>query len=73
MAALFAEIGSRITGNRPLFTRESIQILSCHQDIQTNKAVEELNFEARPLTSTVTDTLRWFEAHGVLKDNGAKA
>jgi len=62
-----AEAWSRITGNRPLFTRESIQILACHQRIETQKAVQELGFHARPLSETVNDTLQWFKEAGHLR------
>ena len=66
MAAPFAERWSRWSGQRPLFTRESVQVLSCHQDIQTTKAADVLGFQSRPLTETLTDTIDWFREIGAI-------
>lgn len=64
LVAPFAVLWSRLTGRRPLFTPESIQILECHQSIDTDKAARELGFVARPLEDTIRDSLQWFADNG---------
>ncbi len=56
---------SRWLGIRPLVTSEAIQIVGCHQKIETNKAAVELGFQARPLQETIADTVRWLQDHHV--------
>lgn len=63
MAAPFAENWSRWTQQRPLFTRESVEVLSTHQDIQTMKAKDALDFTARPLTETIQNSVDWLRSH----------
>ena len=52
---------SQFTGRRPLITPESIEIVSRHQKIETNKAERELGFKHRPLQTTISDTIAWFQ------------
>jgi nucleoside-diphosphate-sugar epimerase len=54
---------SRFTGRRPLVTPESIEIVSRHQNIQTDKAEQDLGFQHRPLKTTISDTIAWFQQH----------
>ncbi len=54
---------SRLLGRRPLVTPEAIEIVDCHQNIATNKAASEFNFQTRPLQQTITDTVCWLQNH----------
>jgi dihydroflavonol-4-reductase len=56
---------SRLTGQRPLITPESIQIISRHQKIETDKAEKELGLRPRPLKTTISDTVAWFQQHRI--------
>jgi dihydroflavonol-4-reductase len=70
MVAPFMTLFSRITGKRPLFTSESMQILKCHQKIESTKARDELGFSPRPVRDSVVDTLTWFAGNGYFKKGG---
>ncbi len=52
---------SRLTGIRSLITPEAIQIVECHQHIDTNKADIDLGFQPRPLRETIEDSVQWFQ------------
>lgn len=65
-AAPFAVVWSRLTGGRPLFTPESLEVLRRHQDVDGSRAREELGLEPRPLRATLADTMAWFDAQGWL-------
>ncbi len=54
---------SRLTGHRPLITAESIQIVTCHQRIETAKAAEELGFRPRSIRESVQDSVNWLQDH----------
>jgi dihydroflavonol-4-reductase len=54
---------SRLFGGKPLITPETIQIITCHQKIETNKAAVELGFSPRPLEQTVKDSIHWLLEH----------
>ncbi|MBN2291624.1 MAG: NAD-dependent epimerase/dehydratase family protein [Pirellulales bacterium] len=54
---------SRLNGHRPLFTSESVQIITCHQKITTTKAAEELGFRPRPVRESVLDSINWLQGH----------
>ena len=63
----FLQAWSRMTGNKPLYTRESIEILkTAHTDISSNKAVRELGYHARPFNETLKDTITWFRENHYL-------
>ncbi len=56
---------SRFTGRRPLVTPEAIEIVSRHQNIETDKAEQELGFQHRPLQTTISDSIAWFQQHRI--------
>ena len=61
----FITLYSRLSGTKPLYTSESLTIISeGNRMISNEKARKELNFNPRPLTDTLKDFLTW------LKDNG---
>ena len=57
----FFTLWSRITGNPPLYTSESLSILqNGNRNISHNKATAELGFNPRPLKESLNDTISWF-------------
>jgi dihydroflavonol-4-reductase len=61
----FITLYSRLSGTKPLYTSESLTIISeGNRMISNAKARKELNFNPRPLSETLKDFLTW------LKDNG---
>lgn len=53
-------------GKRPLYTRASIIAVNSNRNISHEKASRELEYNPRPLSETIADTLRWFEGYGKL-------
>ena len=63
----FLKAWARITRNKPLYTRESVEILkTSHSGITSRKAREELGYESRPFQDTLRDTLTWFGENNYL-------
>ena len=64
-----AEIGvpflrgwARMTGSKPLYTKESVEILkSSHKNISSEKAKREFAYSSRPFIETLEDTVSWFK------------
>ncbi len=67
LASPFAELAARVRGRQPLFTRQTLKILRCHQHIASDRAQRELGFEARPLQESIRDSLKTFAELGWLK------
>jgi dihydroflavonol-4-reductase len=66
VGAPFLGAWCKVTGGRPLYTSESLDILGrSHPNIRGDKAVRELGYRARPLEETVRDTWDWFRAAGM--------
>lgn len=66
--APFVETWSKVTGGRPMYTSESLEILrTCNPVIRHDKATAELGYNPRPLRQTIEDTFTWFENAGYLK------
>jgi dihydroflavonol-4-reductase len=66
VGAPFLGAWCKVTGGRPLYTSESLHILTrSHPDIRGDKAVRELGYHARPLEETVRDSWDWFRAAGM--------
>ena len=58
---------AKITGQHPLYTAESIDILKLSsKNISSNKARKELSHNPRPIEETLADTFRWFEENGLM-------
>jgi dihydroflavonol-4-reductase len=64
-SAIFVETGARMTGSDPLYTRESVQILSLAHQISHQRAEQEIGFEVRPILQTVEDVYRHFSLIGL--------
>jgi len=63
----FITLYSRISGNVPLYTSESLKIISTSSKrISHEKAAAELDFSPRSFDETVHDTVRWFDENGFL-------
>jgi dihydroflavonol-4-reductase len=63
----FLKAWARLTGNKPLYTRESVKILkSAHPSISSDKAARELGYKARPFEETLKDTITWFRENHYL-------
>jgi len=56
----FARVLAKLTKTEPLFTRESLEVLTSNRSISSRRARTELGFTPRPLPQTVADTLAWF-------------
>ncbi len=56
---------SRMRGERPLFTTESLDTLCRYQRIDAQKARRDLGFSPRPLADTIRDTVLWFRERGL--------
>jgi dihydroflavonol-4-reductase len=63
----FLRAWARMTGSKPLYTRESVEILkSAHRLISSEKARRELSYRSRPFEDTLRDTLGWFDENNYL-------
>lgn len=57
----FIHTWAKITGQHPLYTAESLNILKeSSRNISSAKAKRELNYNPRPIQETLADTLGWF-------------
>ncbi len=63
----FINLYSCLTGTKPLYTSESLTIISeGNRMISNEKARRELGFSPRPLGDTIKDTILWFRENGYL-------
>lgn len=62
----FIQGWAKITGQHPLYTAESLEILksSC-KNISNQKAKTELGFRPRPVGETLKDTFAWFKQNNL--------
>jgi dihydroflavonol-4-reductase len=65
----FAEIYSRISGGRALFTGISMKALGSNRNVSHDRATAELGYDPRPLDETIKDTIEWFHNNGYLSYN----
>lgn len=58
----FIQIWSSVTKQQPLYTHESLDIVSHgNKNILNNKARKELGFNPRPLSDSLKDAFNWFK------------
>jgi dihydroflavonol-4-reductase len=50
----------------PLFSTQSLHILTTNSLFSSEKARKVLNFITRPFKETLADTIRWFKKEGVI-------
>jgi dihydroflavonol-4-reductase len=61
----FAKLYSRMMGQRPLYTHESLdRLVRSSRRVDCARARRELGFSPRPLEKTVEDTYAWFRSAG---------
>ncbi|MDP1623802.1 MAG: NAD-dependent epimerase/dehydratase family protein [Bacteroidales bacterium] len=64
----FINFYSKISGTKPLYTNESLTIISeGNRMISHAKATHELNHSPRPLSETIRDFLAWLKETGSIK------
>lgn len=61
MVAPLAEIYYDLKKQKPLYTKESVEVLSENGQFSHAKAERELGYTARPLAETIKDTVEWLE------------
>lgn len=65
LALPFASFHSKITGQRPSFSKGSLHALAVQcRDIPGTLAREEIGHNSRPLNETIADTVNWLREHG---------
>jgi dihydroflavonol-4-reductase len=63
----FIHLYSRLTGNEPLYTSESLTIIGEGSTMISHaKAREELGFNPRPFSDTIRDLIEWFKQNGFI-------
>ena len=63
----FIKIWSALTGQKPLYTKESLDIIrNANKNILNNKARKELDYHPRPFTETIRDTINWFKENNYI-------
>ncbi len=67
MGAPFAELGARLTGTRPRYSRASLRAIRGNRNISHAKATAELAYQPRPLEQTLADAFTWMQANGYLQ------
>jgi nucleoside-diphosphate-sugar epimerase len=65
-SAPLAELYSRASGKRALFTGEALKALRNWRSVSHAKATRELGYQPRPLDATMADTFAWFGGAGML-------
>ena len=56
------ELGAKLSGRRPLYTRYALQTVAANGSFSCEKAESELGYTRRPLAETVRDTVGWLRA-----------
>ena len=54
------------TRTPPIFTSDSLYILTSNSDISSEKARRELGYTSRPIRESIGDAVAWLKAHGKL-------
>jgi dihydroflavonol-4-reductase len=63
----FIRSWAKLSGRHPLYTAESLEILkNSSKNISNQKAIDELNFNPRPIRETLKDTFIWFEENNLV-------
>jgi dihydroflavonol-4-reductase len=64
----FIQLYSKLSGTKPLYTSESLTIISeGNRMISNGKARKDLNFNPRPLAETIKDFLTWLKENNIIK------
>lgn len=64
----FIQVYSKLAGQHPLYTNQSLMILQQgNKNISNEKAKKELGFNPRPLAETLEDTIAWLKENKMIK------
>ncbi|NIZ19213.1 NAD-dependent epimerase/dehydratase family protein [Entomospira culicis] len=63
LLALYFEIAHKLGGRDPLITSGSLRITQSHLSYNSSKAKRKLDWQIRPLTTTIKETLAWYKKH----------
>ncbi len=66
MSLVFTPTFYKLTKQKPLFTRYSVQTLRSNADISNAKARRELGFNPRPVRESIRDHFKWLNENGKL-------
>ncbi len=61
LLAPLAEVYYRLSHQKPIFTRYSVETLRSNSLISSRKALEELGYQPRPIAETIEDTVAWWK------------
>ncbi len=61
LIAPLAEVYYRLSHQKPIFTRYSVETLRSNSLISSHKASEELGYQHRPIVETIEDTVAWWK------------
>ncbi len=63
----FIKIWSAVTKQKPLYTKDSLDIVrQANKNILNNKARKELDYNPRPFSETIRDTIHWFKENNYI-------
>ena len=65
-AGVLASVYYRLLRKPPVFTAYSIDVLHSNSQVCSNRAKEELGFNARPWRESIRDQVEWFRTNGML-------
>lgn len=69
MGLPFIRLYSKLSGQHPLYTNQSLTILQeGNKNILNNKARKELGYNPRPLAETLKDTVNWLKESKLIKE-----
>ena len=66
MGVPLMEMLSKLNGHPPIHTKMTINTLNSNQQIDNTKAKKEFDYQPRPFSETIQDTLKWFAEQGYL-------
>ncbi|MCK5371518.1 MAG: NAD-dependent epimerase/dehydratase family protein, partial [Cyclobacteriaceae bacterium] len=67
MGVPFMFLWSKISGEKPLFTRQALDILQMgNRHIKNDKAKKELSYNPRPLAESLKDTISWLKENNYI-------
>jgi len=67
MGVPFMFVWSKISGDKPLFTKQALDILQMgNRQIKNDKARKELGYNPRPLAESLNDTINWLKENNYI-------
>ncbi len=62
--AAVAEAWARISGSEPFVTRDGVRLARKRMYYSSDRAIEELGYQPRPVREALGDAISWFRQHG---------